>query len=83
MSLDELAALCRRRGWRLTLEVVDATGHPLRSQEGAAACFLRVRVYDRDGAVLAGRCQSESGLELPRALAEGVLAVLHRRGVVA
>jgi hypothetical protein len=83
VSLDELDVLCRNRGWKLKLEVVDATGHTVRSWEGAAKAFLRVRVLDRDDEVLAGRCQSEPGLERPHDLAVGVLDVLRSRGALA
>lgn len=83
MSLDELDLLCKSRGWKLALEVVDATGHTVRSWEGASAAFLRVRVLDRDGDVLAGRCQTEPGLESTSDLAGGALEVLRKRGALA
>ncbi len=83
MSLGDLDTLCRRRGWRLVLEVVDPTGHVIRAWPGAAGAFLRVRVFDVDGEVIAGRCQSEPGLERPESLAGGVLDVLRKRGVLA
>jgi len=82
VSLAELDELCRRRGWRLVLEAIDPTGHIVR-EEGVAQSFLRVRVLDRDREILAGRCQSEPGLEQPHALAEAVLDILRRHGLVA
>ena len=64
------------------LEVTDPTGHTIRDWDGAASGFLRVRVF-ADGEVLAGRIQSEAGLEKPDVLAAGVVDVLRKRGVVA
>jgi hypothetical protein len=81
LSLNELDLLCRRRGWKLVLEVTDPTGHVIRDWEGAASGFMRVRVL-ADGEVLAGRIQSEPGLEHADVLAAGVVGVLRKRGVV-
>ncbi len=82
MALGELASLCRRRGFRLKLELVDPTGHQIRSEPSSSGGSLRVRVLDRDGQVLAGRIQSEPGLERIEDPAEGVLQILYRRGLV-
>lgn len=82
MSLSDLHVLCRRRGFRLALELVDPTGHTVGAVEGGDAASLRVRVFDRDGEVLAGRIQSTPGLERVDELALGTLDVLRKRGLV-
>lgn len=83
MGLVELNALCRRRGFRLVLDLVDPTGRPVRSEESYGAASLQVRVVDRDGQTLAGRVQSDPGREPVEQLAELVLGTLHRKGLVA
>jgi hypothetical protein len=65
----------------MTLELVDATLRPYRDEDSTGG-FLRVRVLDRAGQVLAGRCQSEPGLEHTEALADGVLEVLAKHGLI-
>ncbi len=80
MSLDELHGLCRRRGFRLAVELVDPTGRTL-GDEPYPGAALRVRVLTRDGHVLAGRIQSPEGEPVER-LAELVLGTLQRKGLI-
>lgn len=78
VTFPELAIWCRRRRLKIVLELVDHAVRPARDFEGVWS--LRVRIFDRDGHVLVGRCQGDPGVETLDDLATSCAEILRRRG---
>lgn len=82
-TLNDLHHACKREGFTIALDLVGPTGHRARDEECWDWASLRLRVLTVNGDVVAGRCQSDPGLEGVDQLADGVAHTLRQRGLIA